>query len=162
MEGDYVSRSQKKREVEALQKLGAGLVDLPPAQLDAMALPARLDAAVREAQRITSHEARRRQLQYIGKIMRSVDPEPVRAALAAVAGQSAAARARQRRLESWRERLITDDAALAEYAGLHPGADLQALRALIRNARREIAENRPPRAQRELFRVLRGNSDDRT
>jgi ribosome-associated protein len=162
MEGDFVSRSQKKREVEALQKLGAGLVDLPPAQLDTMALPARLDAAVRAAQRITSHEARRRQLQYIGRIMRSVDPEPVRAALAAVAGQSAAARASQRRLESWRERLIADDAALTEYAGLHPNADLQVLRALIRNARREIAENRPPRAQRELFRVLRGNSDDRT
>jgi len=152
---EFVSRSRKKREVEALQELGAGLVDLPPAQLDAMALPAPLDAAVREAQRITSHEARRRQLQYIGKIMRGVDPEPVRAALAAVAGRSVAARARQRRLESWRERLIGDNAALTEFAGTHPGTDLQALRALIRNARKEIAEGKPPRAQRELFRLLR-------
>ena len=159
MEGEFVSRSRKKREVEALQKLGAGLVDLAPAQLEAMALPAPLHAAVREAQRITSHEARRRQLQYIGKIMRSVDPEPVRAALAAVAGQSAAARVRQRQLESWRERLIGDDGALTEYAALHPGADLQALRALIRNARKEIAEGKPPRAQRELFRFIREFSD---
>jgi ribosome-associated protein len=155
MDGEFVSRTRKKREVEALQKLGAGLVELPPAQLDAMALPGPLEAAVREAQRITSREARRRQLQYIGRIMRSVDPEPVRAALAAITGKSAAARARQRQLESWRERLIADDLALTEYAGLHPDADLQALRALIRNARREIAESRPPRAQRQLFRVLR-------
>jgi ribosome-associated protein len=156
---EFVSRSQKKREVEALQKLGAGLVDLPPAQLDAMALPAALDAAVREAQRITSHEARRRQIQYIGKIMRSVDPEPVRAALAAVAGQSAAARVRQRQLESWRERLIGDDEALTEFAAWQPRADLQALRALIRNARKEIAEGKPPRAQRELFRFIRECND---
>jgi len=155
MEGEFVSRSQKKREVEALQKLGAGLVELPPLQLDALALPAPLLAAVREAQRISSHEARRRQIQYIGKIMRSVDPEPVRAALAAVAGKSAATRAQQRRLESWRERLIGDDGALTEYAGAHPGADLQALRTLIRNARKEIAESKPPRAQRELFRFIR-------
>jgi ribosome-associated protein len=155
MEAEFVSRSQKKRAVEELQKLGAALVDLAPAQLDAMDIPAELLAAVREAQRITSHEARRRQIQLIGKIMRKVDPEPVRAALAGVAGQSAAARVRQKRLEDWRSRLIGDDGALTAFAGEHPGADLQALRALIRNARKEIAESKPPRAQRELFRVLR-------
>jgi len=160
MDAEFVSRSQNKREVEALQQLGAALVDLAPAQLDSIALPDALAAAVREAQRIRSHEARRRQLQYIGKLMRSVDPEPVRAALAAIAGQSAAARARHRRLEDWRARLIDDDGALTEFAAGHPGADLQALRALIRNARRELAEGRPPRAQRELFRVLRGSSHD--
>lgn len=155
MEAGFVSRSQRKRDVEELQKLGAALVDLAPVQLDAIALPDALAAAVREAQRIRSHEARRRQLQYIGKLMRSVDPEPVRAALAALAGQSAAARARHRRLEGWRTRLIEDDGALTEFAAAHPGADLQALRTLIRNARREILENRPPRAQREMFRLIR-------
>jgi ribosome-associated protein len=160
MEAEFVSRSQKKREVEELQKLGAALVELAPALLDAIALPEALAAAVREAQRIRSHEARRRQLQYIGKLMRSIDAEPVRAALAAVAGRSAAARARHRRLEDWRARLIDDDAALTEFAALRAGADLQALRALIRNARKEIAEGRPPRAQRELFRVLRESFDD--
>ena len=159
MEAGYVSRSQRKRDVEELQKLGAALVELAPAQLDAIALPEELAAAVREAQRIRSHEARRRQMQYIGKLMRSVDAEPVRAALAAVAGQSAAARARHRRLEEWRARLIDDDGALTEFAAAHPGADLQALRALIRNARKEIAEGKPPRAQRELFRVLRESFD---
>ena len=122
-------------------------------------MPTQLLAAVREAQRITSHGALRRQVQYIGKVMRKVDPEPVRAALAAIAGNSAAARARQKRLEQWRERLIGDDEALtelmSEFAGEHSGVDLQAMRTLIRNARKEIAEARPPRAQRELFRVLR-------
>jgi ribosome-associated protein len=154
-DGEFVSRTKKKEAVEELQKLGAALVDLPPVQLGALALPAALLAAVLEAQRITSNGAKRRQLQYIGKIMRKVDPEPVRAALAAIAGQSAAARAQQKRLESWRERLIGDDAALTAFAGAHPGADLQALRALIRNARKEIAESKPPRAQRKLFRVIR-------
>jgi ribosome-associated protein len=155
MEAEFVSRSQKKRAVEELQKLGAALVDLAPAQLDAMAIPAELLAAVREAQRITSHEARRRQMQYIGKIMRKVDPEPVRVALAGIAGQSAAARARHKRLEDWRVRLLADDAELTSFAAEHPGADLQGLRTLIRNARKEIAEGKPPRAQRELFRVIR-------
>jgi len=159
-DGEFVSRTQKKHEAEGLQKLGAALVELPLADLENLALPAPLFAAVREAQRITSHGARRRQLQYIGKVMRKVDPEPVRAALAAVAGKSAAARAQQMRLESWRERLIGDDEALTAYASEHPGADLQALRTLIRNARKEIAESKPPRAQRELFRVLRDFSHD--
>jgi ribosome-associated protein len=159
-DGEFSSRTKKKQAVEELQKLGAALVNLPPLQLESLALPDILLAAVLDAQRITSHEARRRQIQYIGKVMRKVDPEPVRAALATVVGRSAAARAQQLRLESWRERLIGDDSALTEYAGTHPGADLQALRALIRNARKEIAESKPPRAQRELFRVLRGFSDD--
>ena len=159
MEAEFVSRTKKKRQVEELQRLGAALIELPSAQLDALALPTQLLAAVREAQRITSHGALRRQVQYIGKVMRKVDPEPVRAALAAIAGNSAAARARQKRLEQWRERLIGDDEALtelmSEFAGEHSGVDLQAMRTLIRNARKEIAEARPPRAQRELFRVLR-------
>lgn len=155
MEAEIVSRTKKKQHVEELQKLGAALIALPSAQLDALGLPAELLAAVREAQRITSREARRRQVQFIGKVMRRVDPEPVRAALAAISGQSAAARARQKRLEQWRERLIGDDAALTEFASGHAGADLQAMRALIRNARKEIAEGKPPRAQRELFRLIR-------
>jgi ribosome-associated protein len=152
---EFVSRTKKKQAVEELQKLGAVLVDLPPAQVEALPIPPLLLAAVLEAQRISSHGARRRQLQYIGKLMRKVDPEPVRAALASIAGQSAAARVRQNQLESWRGRLIEDDAALTAFAADHPGADLQALRTLIRNARKEIAEQKPPRAQRELFRVLR-------
>ena len=155
MEAEIVSRTKKKQHVEELQKLGAALIDLPSVTLDALELPAVLLAAVREAQRITSHEARRRQVQFIGKVMRKIDPEPVRAAVAAIAGQSAATRARQKRLEQWRERLIADDAALTAFASEHAAADLQAMRTLIRNARKEIAEGKPPRAKRELFRLIR-------
>jgi ribosome-associated protein len=156
MEAEIVSRTKKKQNVEELQKLGAALIALPPVTLDALGLPAELLAAVREAQRITSHGARRRQVQFIGKVMRRIDAEPVRAAIAAIAGQSAGARARQKRLEQ----LIADDAALTEFAGKHAGADLQGMRTLIRNARKEITEGKPPRAQRELFRVLRDFSHD--
>ena len=156
MRDETVSKTQKKREVEELQKLGASLVALPPAQLDALELPAELLAAVREAQRIKSREGRRRQVQFIGKVMRSIDPAPVRAALAGLHGRSAAARVEQRTLETWRERLIGDDAALAEFSGQFPQAELQQIRDLVRSARHELAEGRPPRAQRELFRVLRG------
>ena len=160
MEAEIVSRTKKKEAAEELQRLGTALIALPPAQLDALALPAILVAAVREAQRITSHGALRRQVQFIGKVMRKIDAEPVRAAIAAVTGKSAVARARHQRLEQWRERLIGDDAALTAFATERPGADLQAMRALIRNARKEIAEGKPPRAQRELFRVLREALED--
>jgi ribosome-associated protein len=95
-------------------------------------------------------------VQFIGKVMRKIDPEPVRIAVAAIARHSAAARAGHKRLEQWRERLIGDDAALTEFANGHAGTDLQALRTVIRNARKEIVEHKPPRAQRELFRILKG------
>ena len=155
MAAEFVSRTKKKQHVEELQKTGAALIALPAAQLDALGLPAQLLAAVREAQRITSHEARRRQVQFIGKVMRKIDPEPVRAAVAAMANHSATARAGHKRLEQWRERLLGDDAALTEFVNGHARADLQALRTVIRNARKEIAERKPPRAQRELFRLIR-------
>ena len=160
MEAEFVSRTKKKQQVEELQKLGAALIALPAVTLNALDLPTQLLAAVRDAQRFTSHGARRRQVQFIGKIMRKIDPEPVRAAVAEISTQSGVARAHQKRLEQWRQRLIADDAALTEFAGEHAGADLQEMRTLIRNARKEIAESKPPRAQRELFRVLRGFADD--
>jgi ribosome-associated protein len=150
-----VSKTRRKREMTELQSLGAALVALPVAQLDNMPLEADLRQAVMEAKRIRSHEAKRRQLQYIGRLMREVDAEPVRAALAAVEGNSAQAAAAHRRLETWRERLLSDDEALTRFAGEHPGADLQELRALIRNARKEQKDGKPPRAFRELFRVLK-------
>ena len=138
-----------------LQVLGASLVELPEGQLHAMRLEAGLLRAVLEAKRIKSHEAKRRQIQYIGRLMRDVDAEPIRARMAELEGSSAQATARHRRLEAWRERLIGDDEALTAFAAEHPGADLQTLRALIRNARKEAKENKPPRAFRELFRVLK-------
>ena len=138
-----------------LQALGAALVELSETLLKALAIDEHLRAAVLDAKRIRSHEAKRRQVQYIGRLMRDVDPAPIRAALAEIEGGSAQANARHRRLEAWRERLVGDDEALTAFAAEHPGADLQALRALIRNARKEQKEGKPPRAYRELFRVLK-------
>jgi len=156
MTEETVSKTRRKQEMHALQKLGAELVALADSQLDAMDLPGDLLRAVQEARRIRSHEARRRQLQYIGRLMREVDPEPIRARLAVLRGDSAQAVAHHRRLEALRTRLMEDDSALTEYASTHPAADLQALRALLRNARREAKEGKPPRAYRELFRFLKG------
>jgi ribosome-associated protein len=155
MRPEFVSKTQRKKEMHALQQLGAALVELPLAQLESLPLSEELAAAVREARRIASHEARRRHLQYIGRIMREVDAEPIRAALEDLQGRSGAARARHRRIEQWRERLLADDGALTEFAREHAQADLQALRTLIRNARAEVAAGRAPHAQRALFRALR-------
>jgi ribosome-associated protein len=155
MQDEIVSKTRRKQEMHDLQALGAELVGLSAAHLERMVLPAELAQAVRAARRIASHEARRRQVQYIGKLMRGIDAEPIRAQLAAAQGGSAQERARHQRLEHWRARLLEDDDALTEFFQAHPASDLQQLRALIRNARREQAAARPPRAYRELFRVLR-------
>jgi ribosome-associated protein len=152
---EIVSKTRKKREMHELQALGTALVDLPDAQLEKVEMPDKLRDAVLEAKRIKSHEARRRQMQYIGRLMRDVDAAPLRAQVAAVEGHSAQANARHRRLEAWRERLLADDAALTEFAGEFPAADLQALRTQIRNARKEQKEGKPPRAFREIFRILK-------
>ena len=138
-----------------LQALGVALAELSESQLREMRLGEDLLEAVLEAKRIRSHEAKRRQMQYIGRLMREVDPAPIRSRLAELEGSSAQATARHRRLESWRERLLGDDAALTAFAAEHPGTDLQALRTLIRNAKKEQKEGKPPRAYRELFRVLK-------
>jgi ribosome-associated protein len=153
MQDEIVSKTKRKKEMHELQALGAALVELNEAQLDF--LEPELRQAVLEAKRITAHEGRRRQLQYIGKLMRAVDPAPIRARLDALTGSSSQADARHKRLEALRARLLADDEALTEFAAAHPSADLQTLRALIRNSRREHEEGRPPRAYRELFRLLK-------
>jgi ribosome-associated protein len=149
------SKTQRKKEMHALQALGTALVALPESRLETMELPERLRSAVLEAQRTKSREGLRRQMQYIGRLMRDVDPEPIRAQLDSMIGSSAQAAAAHRRLEAWRERLLADDAALTEFAAEHPAADLQALRTLIRNSRKEQKDGKPPRAYRELFRTIK-------
>ena len=138
-----------------LQALGAELVELPDAQLAALELPDALRTAVRQAKRITAHEGRRRQIQYIGRLMRDVDPAPLREQLDVLAGSSVAEIARHKRLEALRTKLLADDTALTDYVSTHAGADLQELRTLIRNARKEQKEGKPPRAFRDLFRLLK-------
>lgn len=149
------SKSQLKRDMDALQTLGARLLELGKDRLAKIDMPDELREAVREAHRITKHEARRRQLQYIGRLMRNVDPAPIQAALDEIDGISAAANARMHALERLRERFLEDEGVLNEIARRVPTADFQQLRQLRRNALKEKAENKPPRAFRELFRVLR-------
>jgi ribosome-associated protein len=152
---EIVSKTRKKREMHELQALGVALAQLPELQLETIEIPEKLREAILEAKRIKSHEAKRRQMQYIGRLMRDIDAAPIRSRLAEVEGSSAQATARHRRLEAWRERLLGDDEALTAFAAEYPGADLQVLRTLIRNARKEAGLGRPPRASRELFRVLK-------
>jgi ribosome-associated protein len=149
------SKSQLKREMTALQEMGEELVGLSSERLAKIDMPERLRDAILDAQRITKHEARRRQMQYIGKIMRDVDAGPLREALDALKGLSAAANARQHHLENLRTRLMEDETAFGDLAREFPAADIQHLRQLRRNALREAEQGRPPRAYRELFRELR-------
>jgi ribosome-associated protein len=155
MRDEIPSKTKKKQEMHELQKLGAALVQLSAAHLARISLPEDLAQAVREARRIRSHEGKRRQVQFIGRLMRALDPEPIRAQLAVVEVGSAQARASHQRVERWRARLMEDEGALTEFARECAGADLQQLRALLRNARKEQVEGRPPRAYRELFRLIR-------
>ncbi len=155
MDEESVSKTKRKAEMHELQRLGVELVALSESLLDDMALDTPLRGAILEAKRIRSHEARRRQMQYIGRLMRDIDAAPIRARLAGLRGESAQATAAHRRLEAQRTRLMADDAALTQFAASHPQADLQALRALLRNARKEQKDGKPPRAYRELFRFLK-------
>jgi len=149
------SKSQKKRESEALQDLGGELVALSRERVNKLDLPDDLRAAVLDAQRIRAHGALRRQMQYIGKLMRNLDAEPIAEQLAALKGESNAAKAEFHALENWRNRLIEDDAALTQWLAEHPDSDAQQLRQLIRNARKEAELGKPPKSSRELFRTLR-------
>ncbi len=156
---EIVSKSQRKREMTALQDMGAELVKLSRARLEKFDLPDNLLSAILEAQRLTSHGAIRRQMQFIGKVMRDVDIEPIAEHLAAVRGESAAAKAEFHALERWRTRLIENDQALTEWLSQHPDCDAQQIRQLIRNARKEESEGKPPKSSRALFRLLRDSTD---
>jgi len=148
------SKSQRKRDMTALQELGESLLRLSAAELARIELPQPLREALAETPKIASHEARRRQLQYIGKLMRHIDPEPLRAAIGDASGESKRAVALMHRCEKLRDRLLADDAALATVLADLPGTDAQPLRAMIRAARREYLEGRPPKHARQLYRWL--------
>jgi ribosome-associated protein len=133
-------------------------VDLPAARLARLSLPEDLRDAVMAARRITAHGGKRRQLQYVGRLMRALDDAQVaalRQALAAFTHTDAASTAQFHTLERWRARLLDDEAALTDWLQQHPQTDAQRLRALIRKARRERSESLPPAAFRELFQLLK-------
>jgi ribosome-associated protein len=150
------SKSQRKRDAEDLKDLGDQLVALPAADLAALPLAEKLRDAIDLARRITAHGAAARQRQLIGKILRKVDVEEIRAALAARAlGRKLEAR-EFHRIEVWRDRLLAEgEPALAALVAAEPGLDAKRLRALVARAGAEAAAGRPPAAARELFRWLR-------
>ena len=148
------SKTKQKEVMHELRDLGAELVELSVGQLKRINVPENIFDAVRDCQKITAHGARRRQIQYLGKLMRSVDDEPIRAGLALLRGESSAETARLHRLERLRVRLLEDEAVLAEIAAQWPGVDLQHLRTLRRNALKEKENNKPPKNFRAIFQIL--------
>ena len=149
------SKTRRKREMEALQLLGVELVQLNAGQLAQIELPEQLLEAVLEAQRIRDFEGRRRQMQYIGKLMRAVDAAPIRARLEQWSDAAREHMALQHLAERWRERLLDEADALALFANEYPGSDLQRLRTLVASIKHDKAVGRPLKHYRELFRAVR-------
>lgn len=157
-EYDRPSKSQLKRDMTALQKLGQELIDQPRDRVKRVPMPEDVKDAILECQLIKDHEGRRRQLQYVGKKMRSLDEEElavIQRAMDSWKGLSKADTSAMHALERHRERLLKDDAALTLLLQKHAELDAQHLRTLIRNARKEQAENKPPKAYREIFQILK-------
>ena len=153
------SRSQNRREALEVLALGEQLVELTPAQLARLPIPEDLLAHIEYSKRITSHGARKRQLAFLAKQMRREEDstlEAIRDALSANSETSRREVAIMHRIERWRERLLAEgDGALGELLEEYPQADRQQLRTLVRNAQAEKARNKPPRAYREIYQVLR-------
>ena len=150
------SKSQIKREMHALQDLGERLVKLSPGQLEQVELPQELREAVLFARNLKKHEARRRQLQYIGVLMRALDPEPIQRSLTKIEQWHKAKTLAFHQIEVWRDELIQgNDALVEELLKQSPKADQQHLRQLVRNARKENKDRKAPKAARALFRYLK-------
>ncbi|MBY0577350.1 MAG: DUF615 domain-containing protein [Gallionellaceae bacterium] len=149
------SKTKIKKQMHELRDLGVELTELSKDQLAQLDIPENLRDAIREMQRINKFGAQRRQRQYIGKLMREVDPAPIIAKLDAWKGVSQTHVAYNHLLERWRDRLLESDAALTELLAAYPQIDVQHLRALIRNAQKEKEAMKPPKNFREIFQVLK-------
>ncbi len=157
-EYDRPSKSQLKRDMTALQKLGEELVAEPRDRVKRVPMPEDVRDVILECQQIKDHEGRRRQMQFVGKKMRTLEEHEIAAiqkTLDSWRGLSKADTASMHALERRREKLLKDDNALTELLAQHPDLDAQHLRTLIRNARKEQAENKPPKAYREIFQILK-------
>ena len=153
------SKSQVKREMLALQALGEKLTELTADQIQKIDMPLELRDALLFAKSINKGEARRRQLQYVGVLMREADPEPIRKALDTISrGQMLEAK-QFKELERWRDELVEgSDGLIEEIVSRFPGTDRQTLRQLVLSARKEREGNKPPKASRALFRFLKALS----
>jgi ribosome-associated protein len=152
------SKTQRKKESHDLQGLGEDLVALPDDRLDGLPMDESLRDALRTYKKTRTHEGKRRQMQYVGKLMRRADPEPLREAVAALKLGTAKASLALHELEHWRAQMLASDDALTPWMQQHPDTDLQQLRSLVRAARKDAAsapEQRSGRAYRELFQLIK-------
>ena len=156
-----LSKTRRKKNMIALQKIGEALIELPPRQYDALDLPERLRDAVDAARKMTKRGALHRQRQFIGRVMRSIDAGPIEAALAALEQQDRQAARRFHRVEHWRDRLLDEDDknAVTELCASVPTVDRQPLGQKLRAARREHTTGKPAGAKRALFRFLAAQID---
>lgn len=152
---EHKSKTAIKREMTALQDLGEVLTELSKDRLAQVPMSDNLREAVKEFNRLNSHGARRRQMQFIGKIIRSEDVEPIQAKIDEFQGVSTVATAILHRIERIRNELIGSDDAITTFLTEHPHADVQAIRNLVRNTRKEIEAGKPPKSFRELFQMVK-------
>lgn len=155
-EDEWISKSQRKREAHALQDLGENLMKLGASDFEKIPLDDDLRAAITTARGMKKYGALKRQLQYIGKLMRKIDAEPIQQAYDAVVNHYRDDVKQFHQLENWRDRLLEEgDQALSALLEQYPNADRQHLRQLIRNAQKEKSTNKPPRSAREMFQYLK-------
>lgn len=157
IDGELPSRNELKKQMQDLQELGEAVASLPPDRLDNLKIAERLRDAIDELRRTRSFEGKRRQVQYIGKLMKLEDPEPLREAVASYRVGSAKDTLALHQAEYWRDQLLADDDALANWVKEYPATDVQQLRSLVRSARKEKLEpgERHGRAYRDLFRLVK-------
>ena len=157
-EYDRPSKSQLKREMTGLQKLGQELIDQARDRVKRVPMPEDVRDAILECQKIKDHEGRRRQLQFVGKKMRTLDEAEValiQKTIDSWKGASKSETAVMHAMERRRDKLLANDTAVTELMAEHPEIDAQQLRTMIRNARKEQAESKPPKAYREIFQLLK-------
>lgn len=153
---DYRSKADLKREIQEITKLGERLLSIPAAQLEEYPLSATSIKALLEGQKINSNIGKKRQIKYIGKLLREEDLTPVKAKLLLLDQQKILDNKQFHQWEQWRDRLIQEgDSALTELLSEYPHLDRQQLRQTIRNAQSEIKNNKPPKFQRQLFQYLK-------
>lgn len=153
---DHESKSQRKRDMLALQKIGESLLKLSADQLSTLDLPENLLTAIKDSKLLTSNEAKRRHLQYIGKLMRHIDPEPVKQALKRMQVAHVKVTEEFHEAESWRDKLVErGDEELNQFLNEHPAIDRQQLRQLVRKAQHDRKHNKNTGAETALFRHLR-------
>jgi ribosome-associated protein len=157
IDGSAPSRNELKQQMQGLQELGEAVAALPVDRLDKLKIEERLRDAIDELRRTRSFEGKRRQLQYIGKLMKAEDPAPLREAVASYRVGSATDTLALHQAEYWRDQLLAGDDALQKWVEAYPATDIQQLRSLVRSARKEKLEpgERHGRAYRDLFRRVK-------